>query len=1117
MSDGRTPPFDLAAWLTGLGLAQYIGKFTDNDVDAGVLDMLTAEDLRELGVVSVGHRRRLLDAIARRHAQTPPAEAASEGSPVAATPAAATAGEGPQVQRRQLTVMFCDLIGSTELSVRVDPEDFREFVTAYRAALKDVVEAHNGQIAQYLGDGILAYFGYPHAQGHDAENAVRAGLAVIERIAALPPFGGQQPQVRIGIATGMTVVSRPDRFGEMLGESTVGETPNLAARVQSVADANSVVIAPATRHLIGEMFACQPLGAFDLKGFAEPIRLWRVEHENRAGSRFEALRSDHRPGPFVGREGELGRLGGRFAAAQRGHGQLVVVSGEGGMGKSRLVRAFLDAVAPDTHGRLLLQCSPYQSGMPFQPIRYHIERACGIRPADSGDEAARKLTGLLSRSGPVTAETLAVIAELLRLDSFDKAPLAAINAQILRGLTMKTLLTLVENFATRASAIVIEDIQWIDPSTAELIGNLVPMLRRLPVLLIATMRPGPLPAWIDAAQARVIALERLYPDEARRLVEATAGPERLAESVIGTIIQRSDGVPLFIEELTRGYLEAAAQDAARAGAIAEGSDPSGDLSRIPLTLAESLLAQLDGLGASRDIASMAAAIGREFPVAVLTAIANRPEEEVAARVQELLDAGVLVIGHSSFGRAIAFRHALVRDAAYQLLLRRDRSALHARIAEMLRTRFPTIAEALPQVMAMHLRDAGDHREAAAQWERAGLDATRRSAYAEAISHFDQAIEAIGKLPHDQERDQRELALRLNRVGPLLAAFGYGAPNVVQEIDATLALSRRLGTGGSFVLALASKWLVLGNVGNFAASYELALQMRDIAAEGSEIDRLVAHRTLGTTLMFRGEFRDAICEFEHFLALYDRERHGGELSRIGPSNHHIVTLLGLAESYTILGQAAHAERWRAKCIELARALGESHVLSHTLVFAGCVVPLLERRMEEIALNVAELNRLVTVHDLVFWRGHADLFAGIVLAWQGQTEEGIVQARRGIDRLIEVKAYSNVWYIFFAELCEQAGHHADGAAVLAMAAPALAEGDAWLAAEFYRVRGRLMLALGEDVQAARRDLETAVATARKQSAVLFEARALAALHAISRPEGNVATTPAEVGDAGAASAG
>ena len=1111
---------DVRAWLESLGLDAYAKAFAANDVDAAVLPSLTSDDLRDMGVTSVGHRRRLLDAIATLNASVsvnsgqPSARHPTAAEPVsvqAITPAdAAHIHVASAVQRRQITVVFCDLVGSTALSARVDPEDLREFLDSYRAAAAAVVQAHTGWVAQFLGDGVLAYFGYPKASEHACEQAVRAALHIIDAVAGLPAVGGQRPQVRIGIATGLTVVGKLVSTGGGPTEfSAVGEAPNLAARAQSEAQPNSVVIADSTREQLGDLFQFRDLGQFDLKGFQQPTKLWQVLGEGQVHSRFAALHGGRAHISLMGRESETRRIASRLADARAGDGQVLVISGEAGLGKSRLVEHLFELLGREQTGasaveRLVFQCSPHNVASALHPVRDYIEHSAAVASEDGGDAVLHKLSTLLERAGPLVPEHLSLVAELLGLERAAHGALEGLGSLEVRTRTLRVLGSLLAAAAVRSSVVVVEDIQWIDPSTSELLGSLVPLLRRMPVLFVATSRGGPYPPWLTGPHVGLVQLDRFDAQQTRQIVVAMAAPQQLPARVLEAIVLRSDGVPLYAEELTRGYLEPARKRASgNLKDLNEGNAGSDDaaIAAIPATLSESLLARLDGVTNGREIAPAASVLGREFPIALLSAISALAEPDVRRCVAELLEAGVFVGGRSNFGEAVAFRHLLVQEAAYQQLVRRDRVRLHGLVAATVESSFPAIATALPHIMAVHFAEAGETARAAAQWHLAAADADRRSAYVEALAYFRRALALIGTMPQDAVRDKLEFNLVLNMIAPLIAVQGLTATEVGREIERVTALSQKLGTQASLIPALALKTVMLATAGNMPASYALALQISALAEGGSETDRLIAHRYLATTQVFWGKFQQAIVEAQRFLALFDPTRHAQQLVHIGPANHAVMMMVGLAECYTILAQAQEALHWRAQALLTARSDGRAHTLAQALAFAACFPTALVGDADALAGYASELKAVTESHGLKQWQGHAALFCGITLMKQGRIEPGLALARQGVHLLVTGHAYSKVWYIVYAQACEEAGAFDDAWHGLELGAPNIAFGHTWLDAEYLRIRGRLHLARG-DQDAANQDFEAALTLASEQGATLFIERArrdheMLALASVGKP--------------------
>ena len=1073
------PPFDVTAWLAALGLSQYAAAFAENHVDYAVLCSLTAEDLREMGLVSIGHRRKALDGIARLNTPTSAtAIAAAPAQPVEKPVAPVRAP--PFMQRRQISVLFCDLVGSTQLSARIDPEDLHHYLHAFRTVVAQTIAEHQGWISQYLGDGVMAYFGYPQAHEHDTERCVRAALSIVEHCRHLPLFHGQSTQVRIGIATGLTVIGKALASDSDADENAIGETPNLAARAQSMAEPNGIVIATATHQMVGNLFECQDLGAFDLKGFAQPIHLWSVQKERTQSSRFAAMRSGNRQAALIGRESYSLQIKEHINEARQGNGHILVVKAEGGMGKSRLIDDALTEMGIHANKRLVFQCSSYNAVSPLFAVRYFIELRAGIAAGDAPEAAMDKLKNLLTCTGPVTEQELAALADLIHLKAAPKQPLEHLSSQQVRAMVFKTLIRLLEVLAKGSGVVVVEDLHWIDPSTSELFSNLAASIAQLPILLIATARPSALPAWASDVHASTMQLEKLADFQTRRLVQAVAFPQVLSVAVQNAIVGRSDGVPIFAEELTRGYIEAS-----------RNQDSNSQLSNIPSTLTESLLARLDSFEHGREIAPIASVIGREFPIEVLTRLSGMEAGLVQRGIDELIQAGVLVEGHSRFGKAVAFRHALVREAAYSLLVRRERVRLHAKVANILEQDFSAIAAAAPHFMAFHLSAAGETHRAIAQWLRAGHESDKRSAYVESIRHFQEALALTQSLPGSRERDEQEYAQRIDLISPLIAAHGHLAPVVEKEVERIAQLSLSLGTQATAVAPLALQLLLQMTAGKLDAAFEMAKRIQTAAMGGSESDRLIAHRYMSTTLLFSGHFAQGVAEAEEFLALYDPAQHSGAMDKLGPSNHPVMVMVGLAQANAIFENSERSRHWREKTLLDARSKGSVHNLSQVLIFGHCFPAAISDDVQELASRSSELSQVVAQHDLQTWQGHAALFSGLSLIARGQNEAGFTQSREGIDQLVKNRAYSNIWYILYAQACQRAGRVEEGFESLALAAPLIDTGLRWLEAEYLRLRGLLGHARGDDSTAVAQDLKAAHALAQNQGAVLFAKRAATAL--------------------------
>ena len=701
---------DIAAWLRELGLERYEQAFRKNEIDAQILPKLTAEDLRDIGVTIVGHRRKLLEAIA---ALTEPASAQPEPSTLAK---AAPRAKHAEAERRQLTVFFCDLVGSTELAARLDPEDLREVMRAYQAACADVVRGLEGHVARFLGDGVMAYFGWPQAHEDAAERAIRAGLQLTQDLAGLEPLVGVRLQARVGIATGHVVVG--DLVSEGVSDKDVvsGDPPSLAARLQAVAAPGRIVISQSTRRLVGGLFRLIDLGPQHLKGFAEPLRAWQVEGQTRPEGRFEARQTAGLT-PLVGRAEEIALLLRRWGQASHGEGQVVLVSGESGIGKSRLVRELGGHLENEPHSRILCQCTPHHTTSPLHPMIEQLERAASLESDDPPTVRLAKLEGLLVLTTHKLDQAVPLIANLLGIPVGERYPPLDLTPQRQKELLLEALQDRLAGLAVQQPVLLAyEDVHWIDPTTQELLALTIERIQRLRVLLIITFRPEFSPPWSSQPHISALALARLGRREGAAMVDRVAGRKALPAEVAAQIVAKTDGVPLFVEELTKTVLESGLlQDAGDHWELAGRLPPLA----IPATLHDSLLARLDRLGPAKEIAQIGAALGREFGHAVLAAVADRPDAEVQCALDQLVAAELIFRRGAPPNVTYSFKHALVQDAAYGTLLKSRRQHLHARIAQVMEEQFPEIVETQPELLAQHYTGAGLTEQAIVHWEKAG--------------------------------------------------------------------------------------------------------------------------------------------------------------------------------------------------------------------------------------------------------------------------------------------------------------------------------------------------------------------------------------------------------------
>src|SRR5450631_3179158 len=740
----------IAGWLEKLGLGQYASRFAENDITFAILSDLTDQDLKELGVSSLGHRRQLLRAIAELNS-------VGKGAPKLAPATAAPVTPQPHdaAERRQLTVMFCDLVGSTALSARLDPEDMREIVGAYHRSCAEQITKAGGFVAKYMGDGVLAYFGYPQAHEHDAERAVLAGLALVEAVPMLKTAAGTPLQVRVGIATGLVVVGDLIGSGEAQERGVVGDTPNLAARLQGLAEPNMVVIAEGARRLLGNLFELEDLGAKDLKGIAGPVRAWAALRASSAEGRFEAL---HTAGltALVGREEELELLLRRWSRAMRGEGQVVLLSGEAGIGKSRLTAALLERLSGEAPTRLRYFCSPQHTDSALYPIIRQMERAAGLAHDDKPQVKLDKLDAVLAQSSTSTQDA-ALFAEMLSLANDARYPALELTPEQRRQRTLEALTAQLAELSRQQPVLMIfEDAHWVDPTSLEVLGRTVDRIKTLPALLIVTFRPEFTAPWVGQSHVTSVTLNRLGEREAAAIIARLVGNKALPTDVLAEIVERTDGIPLFVEEMTKAVLEAESEGAARRTVAAV---PSSALA-VPASLHASLMARLDRLGPAKEVAQIGSAIGREFSHALMASVARKSESELASALDRLLQAGLLFRQGMPPLASYLFKHALVQDAAYGTLLREPRRTLHARIAEILESQFAQIAESQPEILAHHFTEAGLTEAAIEWWGTAGQRSLARSALLEGREQLKRALDQIATTPVTPALRREEIKLEV---------------------------------------------------------------------------------------------------------------------------------------------------------------------------------------------------------------------------------------------------------------------------------------------------------------------------------------------------------------------
>ena len=777
-------------------------------------------------------------------------------------------------ERRQLTIMFCDMVGSSALSTRLDPEEQRDVVGAFQACCASEIKRLGGMVAQYLGDGVLAYFGYPTAHEDDAERAVHAALAILDVVGALKPAADVILQARIGIASGVVVVGDLVREGGTQENAAIGETTNLAARLQSLAEPNTIVISPQTHRLVGALFEYHDLGRHSLKGFAEPVHVRQVAGASELESRFEAM---HQSGtsPLLGREEELDLLVRRWEQAKRGEGRVALVIGEPGIGKSRLTRAVKEHLRSEPHSSFSYYCSPYHQDSALYPIIAQLLRAAGIERNDGAETRLEKLEGLLAPSSEKLAEDVPLFAALLSIPSGNRYPLPDPTTQRLKERTLAALVGQLERFAARQPVLMtFEDLHWIDPTSLELLSLIIDRIASLPVLLLATSRPEFTPPWPNHSHVSTVALGRLGRAEVLALVDGVTKSKALPPEVLDQIVARTDGVPLFIEELTKTVLESGLLQ--EAGNRFELAGPLPRLA-IPSTLHASLLARLDQLAPVRDLAQIGAAIGREFSYGLIAAVSPLPERQLREALAQLVQAELVYARGRWPDITYHFKHALVQDAAYASLLRARRQQLHAGIAEALQQKFPDAAMRMPEVLARHYGAAGLDERAKFFWTQAGRQALSRSYYAEASTHLRNALTLVRKEAHSEGRIREESELLLGQAQSLMALKGPGAVEYGQIAAELIRVSAPLGEDMLHFRARWTDWHYNSVSGNLSEASERADLLVAMSGRMGTIDaRLQAHHSRWTTAFLRGQVATACDAVEHGLTDYDLDQHRGHL-------------------------------------------------------------------------------------------------------------------------------------------------------------------------------------------------------------------------------------------------
>jgi predicted ATPase/class 3 adenylate cyclase len=1059
-------------WLEKLGLSEYAQRFADNAIDLSVVRDLTEQDLKDLGVL-LGHRRKILRAIAELDgAGAAPIEKATE--PLLRD----------EAERRHLTVMICDLVGSTALSARLDPEDMRTVIDAYHAACARITLTYDGFLAEFRGDGILAFFGYPRAHEDDAERTVRAGLDIIAAVAALKTRAAEPLAVRIGIATGLVIVGNLSGEGALRKHAVVGDAPNVAARLLALAEPGAIVVAASTRRLLGDLFRLRDLGQHEVKGITEPVAAWAVEGISASESRFEAVRVSGLT-DVIGRDEEMEFLLERQRVTWKGEGQIVLISGEAGIGKSRLAMALAERIAGEPHTRLRYQCSPYHTNSALRPMIAQLERAADFKGDDTAEQRLDKLEGLLAQSTSRVQAAAPLFAELLSIPFGARYPPLALSPTQLRRRTLAALLDQFECLARQKPILLLfEDAHWADATSLELLDLTVKRVRRLPVLALFTFRPQFEPPWVGLSNVSTLTLGGLDRDDVESMVVRVTDGSALPAEVMEQIVAKTDGNPLFVEELTKAVLEA--------GILikdADGYRLAGPLQplAIPATLQDSLMARLDRLAPVKETSQIGAAIGREFSYSLLRAVVGRDETVLKNALAQLEKAELVLRRGEPPEVTYSFKHALVRDAAYESLLKSRRQRLHGQIARALEDGFADTVASQPEIVAYHFTEAGFVEPAIDYWLKAGQQAARRSANTEALNHLTRGLELLPNINNPKLRNKLELLLQTSLGNSLRATKGWSVDSVKHAYTRALQLCKESGFDEHTLPSVFGLWTWNFVGGALGEAQALAEHLFNTAENVDDpIYRVLAHEALGFTLFANGKFAAAHVALERSISMCEDSKAAAylDLSAQDP-RVHVRLYDGMA--LWLLGYPDQALKI---CAEARRYADTSqHPFSEAM--ARAISLRVHQFRGEAAVVVDQASAAIELceeHGFVHYLAMAMILRGWANAQRGEFQKGTAEILEGLDkeRATGALLFESYTLGLLAEACIKNERYAHAFDFLDQARSRLDEenSERFYAAEIYRLLGEAHLRSRQDLDQAEHYLCKGLKVAREQNAKSLE---------------------------------
>ena len=1009
----------------------------------------------------------------------------------------------PDAERRQLTVMFCDLVDSTKLSAQLDPEEYRDVVRAYQNVCTEVIQRYDGHVAQLLGDGLLIYFGYPVAHEDDPHRAVRTGLGIHNAMGdlnqGLLQAKGIQLAVRVGIHTGLVVVGAMGEAGRQ-EQLALGETPNIAARIQGLAEPNTIAMSEATYRLVQGYFEYQDLGAQTLRGVAGPLNVYRILRESGAQSRLDIV-STRGLTPLVGREQEVGLLLERWEQAKAGQGQVVLLSGEAGIGKSGLVQMLKEHVANELHIRWECRSLPYYQNTALYPLTELFQRTLQWQPEETPDEKLGKLEQTLSQYRLPLEETVLLFAPLLSLPVPEQAyPPLHLSPQRQRQKTLETISAILLELAEHHPVLfIVEDLHWTDPTTLELLHLVLDQTPTASLLVLLTCRPHFQPAWHHRSYITEMTLSHLSRAQVEQIVHAMTAGETLPPEVLQQILAKTDGVPLFVEELTKAILESGQLTAVDGHYELTGSFATF---AIPATLQDSLMARLDRLVTAKAVAQYAAVIGRQFSYELLQAVSQVDEVILQHELGRLVEAEIVYQRGVPPQAYYFFKHALIRDSAYESLLKSTRQHYHQRIAQVLETQFPETAETQPELVAHHYTEAGLTEKAVHYWYRAGQGTAKRSAHAEAIAHLRTGLELLKIVPETPERVQREVDLLIALGASLNATKGQAAPEVEQTYSRARHLCQHLDDPHQLFPVLRGLWQYYNSRAELQTAHTLGEQLLTLAQQAQDTGlHLAAHRALGATLFFLGELASAHTHYTQGIALYDAQQHRASAFLYG-ENAGVLSYICDARALWFMGYPDQGLVRSQKAIILAQQSTHSVSLSFTLSTAAIFHSF--RREVRCTQECADgVTRLAQEQGFPHWMAIGAMLRGWTLAHQGQAKEGIAQITEGLtaSRGTGTETLRPYFLSLLAEAYGIIGLPEAGLTALTEALIHIeTTGERWCEAELYRLQGALLLqqASGNATEA-ESCFHHALDIARHQQAKSFELRSAMSLARLWQQQG------------------